>query len=121
MPSSVVSRIVVCGPRNWDRPFYVFLVVAGLKIHYGSKITIVHGAARGVDTMAGEAAKRLGLDVDSHPADWKRWGKAAGMIRNRTMLDSNIDMVVGIGNGKGTNDCLFAACERFIPNTWRHH
>lgn len=118
--SPAVRRIVVCGPRNWDKPFYVFLVVAGLKIHYGPRITIVHGAARGADTMAGEAAERLGLDTDPHPAEWK-YGKLAGGLRNRQMLDNDIDLVVGIGWGTGTNDCLFAACERSIPNIWRYH
>ena len=50
---------------------------------------IVHGGARGADKMAGSLARKMpGLQEPLvYPADWGRYGGAAGAIRNRAMLD----------------------------------
>lgn len=55
-------------------------------------VLVIHGAARGVDTQADTAVRAridAGDDIDliGVPADWKRWGRAAGNKRNRDMLD----------------------------------
>jgi hypothetical protein len=113
------KRILVCGPRAWDKPFVVFLVVAGIKINYGDDITIIHGAARGVDRMAGEAAEKLGLDVEPYPANWK-FGPAAGPVRNREMLEKDIDLVIAIGYGSGTADCMRQAHSMGILTFWKY-
>jgi hypothetical protein len=47
---------------------------------------IIHGDAKGVDTMAAEHGRARGLVVIPMPAQWERHGKPAGMIRNRHML-----------------------------------
>ncbi len=45
---------------------------------------VVHGAEpSGVDMRAAKRAEARGLVVEAHPADWKKHGRAAGMIRNR--------------------------------------
>lgn len=48
---------------------------------------VVHGAARGADTIAGVVAEELGLLVKPYPADWDTYGKTAGPIRNSQMLN----------------------------------
>lgn len=67
---------------------------------------IVHGAARGADTIARLVAEDLGLATEAHPADWKKHGKAAGPIRNQEMLDSGIDLVIAFPGGNGTADMV---------------
>ena len=52
-----------------------------------SKIEIVSGCARGVDSVAAEIARDLGYAVKEFPADWETYGKAAGHIRNKQMAD----------------------------------
>ncbi len=45
---------------------------------------VVHGAEpTGVDMRAAKRAEARGLATEAHPADWKKHGRAAGMIRNR--------------------------------------
>lgn len=67
--------------------------------------TVVHGGARGADALAGDVAGRvLGYKVEVHQADWHRYGKSAGPIRNQRMLDSGIDYAIGFPGGKGTDD-----------------
>lgn len=46
---------------------------------------IVSGCARGIDKCGELWADTEGLPVRHFPADWKRYGKAAGPTRNREM------------------------------------
>lgn len=52
------------------------------------KITeVVCGLAKGADTWGKEWAEQLGFPVKEFPADWEKYGKAAGAIRNKQMAD----------------------------------
>ena len=79
----------------------------------------VHGAARGVDSIADSHARRLGLEVRPHPADWDKYHRAAGPIRNREMLEERPNLVAAfhddIVNSKGTKDMLKQARRAGIP------
>lgn len=72
--------------------------------------TLVHGGARGADTIAGEIAKDLGWTVEVHPADWAKHKKAAGFIRNQAMVDLGADMCMAFikvdSQTGGTLDCM---------------
>jgi hypothetical protein len=46
---------------------------------------IVSGKARGADTLGEQYAKEKGIPVKEFPADWNKYGKAAGPIRNEEM------------------------------------
>lgn len=48
---------------------------------------VMHGCARGVDTWAEEAARAIGATILRRPADWDRYGKRAGMLRNEAMFN----------------------------------
>lgn len=47
---------------------------------------VVHGGAKGADNIAGYVAKKLGFQVREYQANWFRYGKGAGPVRNRGML-----------------------------------
>jgi hypothetical protein len=86
---------VTVGPAIWDQ------------------ITIIHGAARGADTLAGLFAKMFGTKVEAYPADWDTHGKAAGPIRNQQMLDEGKpDLVVAFPGGAGTKHMKETAARR---------
>jgi hypothetical protein len=114
-------RILICGPRDWDKPILVRFVVAGLKRRLGTKIVIIHGAARGVDTMADEAAEDLGLKRDPYPVDWSRGGNVAAILRNREMYrESEPDLCVAIGYGRGTLDMTNVCRDGGTVVIWRY-
>ena len=56
--------------------------------------------------MAGWIGGTLGFEVECHTAQWAKYGKAAGPMRNQEMLDSGIDLVVAFPGGRGTADML---------------
>jgi hypothetical protein len=82
-------------------------------------IAVITGGARGADTFADLSAIELGYESIIVRADWAKYGKAAGPIRNRQMLDLEPDLepdlVVGFGRGRGTDDCCGEAERRGIP------
>lgn len=100
-------RVLVCGGRDWK--YGPNLIAEQLEI-VGATV-VIHGAARGADLAGKTAGKRLGLKVISFPADWDRYGLAAGPIRNQKMLDEGKpDMVLAfhddIEKSTGTKDMV---------------
>ena len=80
-----------------------------------SHVIIVSGHARGADTLGEQYAMERCLDLDAHPADWKQYGRAAGMIRNREMANVANALIacpqVGVEN-KGTQNMVVLARKR---------
>lgn len=80
--------LLVCGSRTWDDYDAIW---AGLE-EYGispENLTVMHGNAYGADRIAGQQARDFGVPPDrilSRPANWNKYGKAAGRIRNLEML-----------------------------------
>jgi nucleoside-diphosphate-sugar epimerase len=109
-----VTRILVCGSRGWNDGHAVYLYLR----NQPRDAVIVHGAcASGADRHAWLACQALGLRQEQHPADWKRFGKRAGFIRNDEMLDSGIDRVAAFwdGESRGTKHTIEGARKRGIP------
>lgn len=120
-------KILVTGDRNWTNAVSVghaiLKVVEGFGETDPGNVTIVHGAARGADSIAGYAASMFDMVEKSYPAHWghtkdcppdcKRMvGRPAGVIRNQQMLDENpdIDIVLAfhpnLSESKGTKDMI---------------
>lgn len=80
-------------------------------------ITVVHGAAPGADSLADSVARELGCAVESHPADWKKYGRAAGPIRNNYMVSLGAQLVLAfpLGASPGTRGCIRTAEQAGIP------
>lgn len=119
-------RVLVCGSRTWDDQTPIDVVLSGLVVENdGFGLTIIHGAARGADTLAAGSAECLvqGYDlpeIEAYPADWEAHGKAAGPIRNQRMLDEAKPDVVwafcdDLGASKGTADMVRRARKAGIP------
>ncbi len=118
-------NLAISGTRTFDD--YEFLkkkldrYVDGLKIAY-----IVLGAGRhkisdrhvGVDYFAEQWANHRNFNLILCHADWARYEKAAGPLRNREMI-RHADELVAIWDGKspGTKDCITAAKRKGIPVT----
>lgn len=73
---------------------------------------IVSGGANGVDLLARRAAKRLGLKYTCCRPNYRRYGRAAPLVRNGEIV-ALADCVLAFWNGysKGTRHAL-ACCIR---------
>lgn len=108
-------RVLVCGDRHWadkDKIREVLSSVPNLE-------AVIEGEAKGADTLAREVAEELGVPVLPFPANWVRYGRAAGPIRNRQMLGGKPDLVIAfhnnIGESRGTKNMLGLAKDAGIP------
>lgn len=70
-------------------------------------VTIISGAAQGVDSVAIDWAVVNWQKCEEYPADWKAFGKLAGIKRNEQMLlVGQPDLVVAFPGGSGTADMV---------------
>lgn len=115
-------RILITGSRNWTDRGMIRRALCRAGRDAGAhpqETTVVHGGAPGADTIAGEVAAEFGCRVEVHPADWDRYSKAAGPIRNAGMVTAGADLCLAfpIGESRGTRDCIRQARLAGIPVT----
>ena len=90
-----MKKILVCGGRDWDREEPIRAALSELLEYQAAQnIMIIHGGARGADTLAGAIGKQMGMAVARVDANWDHYHKAAGAIRNKWMYLLEPDYVV---------------------------
>lgn len=103
-------KVLVCGGRNFDDYDLVYKTLGEIDHEHWDGVhisEIIHGAAKGADSLAARWAKEMGVPVIAFPADWKSWGNSAGPIRNSQMLEHGCpDLVVAFPGGRGTADMI---------------
>ncbi len=104
-------RILVCGGRNFDDSTLVFATLDALFPSTDdietwlppSDTVIIHGGARGADLLGDSWAVTNWVRIEEYRADWEKYGKSAGYIRNKQMLvEGKPDLVIAFPGGKGT-------------------
>ena len=97
-------RVIIAGSRvitNYD------LVVDAVKESGFSITEVVCGAANGVDSLGERYAKENGLKLSYFYADWKGFGKSAGIKRNEQMGNYGEALIaIWDGKSKGTNHMI---------------
>lgn len=106
-------RVLVCGSRTYSDQRSIWELLDGLLFNHQTAydvttlapFTLIEGGARGADFIAAEwgrlvAMGRPDMHVpapfhhEQYPADWDRYGKRAGYVRNQQMLDKGKPDVV---------------------------
>ncbi len=84
---------------------------------------VISGTARGADTYGEHIAAAEGWGVDCMPADWDRYGRRAGYIRNEEMAQvAKALIAVWDGESKGTRHMINLAEQyglRVFVYEWR--
>jgi hypothetical protein len=101
-----VKRILITGGRDWKDSNLIRQAL----LENGPGI-VVHGACRGADTLANDAAQALGWPTEAHPANFYPLGKydrAAGNKRNAKMVALGADICLAFPDpqSKGTWNCV---------------
>ena len=106
-------RILVCGGRDFND---YTLLSETLNPHIHTGLVIIHGGARGADSLAEHWARDNADFIESYPADWNKYGKRAGYIRNTKMLnEGKPDLVIAFPGGKGTQMMINLAEAAKVP------
>lgn len=102
-------RVIVCGGRNFSDREYLFSILDYFDNKYRVD-AVIHGGAKGADSLAGEWAETRSKVVEVYAADWDKHGRAAGPRRNKKMLmEGNPDLVIAFEGGKGTDNMVSLA------------
>ena len=109
MSNHPLYRIIIAGTRTFDN--YEFLrtscdnILKSVRRIY--TIVIISGTARGADRLGEQYARERGYEIRQYPADWKKYGKSAGYIRNSLMAD-NADALIVFwdGQSRGTKNMI---------------
>lgn len=95
-------RVLVCGGRNYFDGETLYATLDKIE----NIELIIHGGAAGADSMARDYANSRDIPCLKHPANWEKYGKRAGPIRNQEMLKWQPDLVVAFPGGVGTADMV---------------
>jgi hypothetical protein len=111
-------KILVTGSRDWaDTAAVKTMLEDQAAKRPREPVTLVHGAAPGADTIAAMLAEQHGWQVETFPAEWDRYGRRAGPVRNQLMVDHGADvcLVFPMPDSRGTWDCVRRARKAGIP------
>ncbi len=77
---------------------------------------IISGGAKGADTLGDNFAENNGILLTIFPAEWAKYGKQAGYVRNQLIVD-NCDMILAFwdGQSRGTADTIEKAKRAMKP------
>ena len=96
-------RIIIAGSRYFNDYAFLEEQVNNILITEGILPTeIISGGAPGVDTLGEQYAKKHGWSVKRFPADWNKYGRAAGPIRNKQMAEYGDILIALDAGGNGT-------------------
>jgi predicted Rossmann-fold nucleotide-binding protein len=109
-----LMRVIVCGSRSYnDFAFVSSKLTDQHELHPFS--LVITGGATGVDSLAVQWARAWNIRVLLFPAAWGTFGRMAGPIRNRKMLEEGKpDLVIAFPGGRGTASMVKLAKSRGV-------
>ncbi len=105
----MIKKIVIAGCRDYNNykeaKEYIDFCISEIK--RTNEIVILSGSASGADAIGERYAMENGFAVEKHPADWRKYGRAAGPKRNKEMAEES-DYVICFwdGKSKGTKSMI---------------
>ena len=107
-------KLLICGGRKWNDKELIESAIKQCK-----PTLIIEGGCSGADNLAAKIAKEQNIEFKEFLPDWMSYGKAAGMIRNKQMLDEGKpDLVMAfhsdLSKSKGTKNMIEQATKAGI-------
>lgn len=95
-----VMKILIAGGRSFSDKQFLFLYMDQWE---DEATVVISGCAKGADSLGEAWAKSRGIPVERFPAQWSRYGRKAGPLRNIEMLEKGKpDLVVVFKGGTGS-------------------
>lgn len=117
-------RVIIAGGRFFNKPSFLKSKMDSVLRNVAKPIVVISGHCTdkegnciGADHWGEEYAKERGFGLETYPADWNKYGDAAGPIRNREMAKKKIDAVAVFWDGKsrGSRSMIEIAEELKLP------
>ena len=104
-------RLIVAGTRSFHFGYYNLLKREILKRYadhaVAAQMEIVSGCCFGADSLGEIFGEEYNLTTKHFPADWRKYGKAAGPIRNKEMAKyADAAIVFWDGESKGSQNMI---------------
>lgn len=90
-------RLLVCGSRNITDKDWIYSQIESYWYEHlacYSDPIMIEGAARGVDLIAKTYAVENNWKIEEYPAEWDKYGKSAGYIRNDIMVKKADEVLI---------------------------
>ena len=100
-------KVIIAGGRDFTD---AKLAYSCIREHVSPNDTIISGHARGADEIGERYAHDNSLPLEIYPADWNRYGRSAGYIRNAVMAEA-ADKLIAFwdGRSRGTKNMIETA------------
>ena len=118
-------KVVIAGSRNFKDYALLQQKMSNYLQRKLPNVQVISGTAKGADKLGERFAGKHGLPLKKYPADWDKYGKRAGYIRNKQMAEL-ADAVVVFWDGKSRGSKLMIDIAnnlgkplrivRFVPN-----
>lgn len=88
-------KVIIAGSRDITDYNVVLTAIENANFDISA---VVSGCARGVDKLGEKFATDCNIEIMQYPADWDKFKKSAGYIRNEEMA-KNSDALIAIWDG----------------------
>ena len=97
----MIKKVVVAGCRDFNNydiaKRYIDYCISDIRKKY--EIVFVSGGCKGADMLGERYARENGMTIERYPAEWDKYGRAAGPMRNKIMAQV-CDYVICFWDGK---------------------
>jgi hypothetical protein len=116
-------KILIAGsrdiqPSTWRVQTTFEELIQMLGIPFPEEVEVVTGGARGADSSGNRWAVAYSHTPTVMKAEWDKYGKRAGYIRNKAMAETGLDAAIIFwdGESRGTKMMVDLLVERDIPH-----
>lgn len=111
-----MSNLAIIGSRSFNDWLLCLTIADEIVSEYPTIDTIVSGGAKGADKLGHKFSRYKRFKYKEFLPNWDKYGKSAGMIRNRTIIDnSDYALIFWDGLSKGTKNSIDLVINKKIP------
>ena len=108
-------KVVIAGGRFFN-DYEMLEKGCDFMLQNQEEIEIVSGTAIGADKLGERYATERGYPIKKFPADWNKFGKSAGYVRNKEMAEYADSVIVfWDGISRGTKMMIDLATAKGLP------
>ncbi len=100
-------KLIIAGSRSITDINEIYQALIKYDFDLDEIKEVVSGTANGVDKLGEQFAKQCNIKIKRFPANWNKYGKGAGYIRNKQMAKyGNVLLSVWDGKSKGSKNMI---------------